>query len=90
MICHPEFLKALPLRRVANSNFFHLNWPATTGRVNNRGIGKGEWGDTRASGIALPDPVQHRRLEERDNYNKNTNLTAEPIFIAHPGFTPSL
>jgi len=36
MICHPEFLKALPLHRVANSNIFHLNWPTTTGRVNNR------------------------------------------------------
>jgi len=36
MICHPEFLKALPLHRVANSNIFHLNWPTTTRRVNNR------------------------------------------------------
>lgn len=77
MICHPEFLKALPLHRIANSNIFHLNWPATTGKVNNRGIRKLEWGGSRSIRNCTSQPIPPRLLEEHANYNnknKNTNL----------------
>lgn len=72
MICHPKFLKALPLHRIANSNIFHLNWPATTGKVNNRGIRKLEWGHSRSirnctsQPHSPPSSWRTRQLQQQD------------------------